>query len=60
MNESRDDNGEIKVDAEDHSMSFSFNRITTPPQNEEQRKYEMIQDVMGTPRSKPFLTVENT
>ena len=58
MNVSRDDNGEIKLDSEDHSISFSFNSITTPPQNEEQRKYEMIQDVMGTPRSKPFLRVE--
>ena len=57
---SRDDNGEIKVDAEDHSISFSFNRITTPETDEEKRKYEMIQDVMGTPRSKPFLRVEGT
>ena len=38
MNVSRDDNGEIKLDSEDHSISFSFNSITTPPQNEEQRK----------------------
>ena len=59
MNVSRDDNGEIKVDAEDHSISFSFNRITTPETDEEKRKYEMIQDVMGTPRSKPLLRVED-
>ena len=60
MNASRDDNGEIKLDSEDHSISFSFNRLTTPETNEEKRKYEMIQDVMGTPRSKPFLRVEDT
>ena len=59
MNVSRDDNGEIKVDAEDHSISFSFNRLTTPETDEEKRKYEMIQDVMGTPRSKPFLKIED-
>ena len=60
VNISRDDNGEIKLDSEDHSISFSFNRITTPETDEEKRKYEMIQDVMGTPRSKPFLRVEDT
>ena len=59
MNVSRDDNGEIKLDSEDHSISFSFNRITTPETDEEKRKYEMIQDVMSTPRSKPFLRVED-
>ena len=31
----------------------------TPETDEEKRKYEMIQDVMGTPRSKPFLRVED-
>ena len=60
VNVSRDDNGEIKVDAEDHSISFSFNRLTTPESDEEKKKYEMIQDVMGTPGSKPFLNVEDT
>ena len=51
--------GEIKLDSEDHSISFSFNRITTPETDEEKKKYEMIQDVMSTPRSKPFLRVED-
>ena len=51
MNVSRDENGEIKLDSEDHSISFSFNRLTTPESDEEKRKYEMIQDVMGTPRN---------
>ena len=60
VNVSRDDNGEIKVDAEDHSISFSFNRLTTPESDEEKKKYEMIQDVMGTPRSsKPSLKIED-
>ena len=35
-------------------ISFSFNRLTTPESDEEKKKYEMIQDVMGTPRSKPL------
>ena len=51
--------GQITLDSEDHSISFSFNRITTPETDEEKRKYEMIQDVMGTPRSKPLLRVED-
>ena len=49
MNVSRDENGEIKLDSEDHSISFSFNRLTTPESDEEKKKYEMISDVM-TPR----------
>jgi len=52
VNVSRDDNGDIKLDSEDHSISFSFNRLTTPPSDEEKMKYEMISDVMRTPRSK--------
>ena len=30
MNVSRDDNGDIKLDSEDHSISFSWNRQITP------------------------------
>ena len=37
MNVSRDDQGEIKLDCEDHSISFSFNRLTTPESDEEKR-----------------------
>ena len=51
MNVSRDENGEIKLDSQDHSISFSFNRLTTPESDEEKKKYEMISDVMHTPRS---------
>ena len=51
VNVSRDDTGEIKLDCQDHSISLTFNRITTPPQDEEQRRYEMISEVMGTPRN---------
>ena len=51
MNVSRDENGEIKLDSQDHSISFSFNRLTTPESDEEKKKYEMISDVMTTPRS---------
>ena len=48
MNVSRDDNGEIKLDSENHSISFSFNRITTPPSEDEKSRNEMIKDVMNT------------
>ena len=58
MNVSRDDQGEIKLDCEDHSISFSFNRLTTPESDEEKKKYEMISDVMGTPRNKPSSSME--
>ena len=53
VNVSRDDNGDIKLDCEDHSVSFSFNRRQiTPESDEEKKRYEMIKDVMGTPRNK--------
>ena len=51
MNVSRDENGEIKLDSQDHSISFSFNRLTTPESDEEKKKYEMISDVMQTTRN---------
>ena len=51
MNVSRDENGEIKLDSEDHSISFSFNRLTTPESDEEKKRYEMISEVMSTPRN---------
>ena len=59
MNVSRDDQGEIKLDCEDHSISFSFNRLTTPESDEEKKKYEMISDVMSTPRNKSPLKMED-
>ena len=52
MNVSRDDDGEIKLDCQDHSISFSFNRRQITPESEdEKQKYEMVKDVMGTPRN---------
>ena len=59
VNVSRDDNGEIKVDAEDHSISFSFNRLSTPPSEEENNRNKMISDVMNTPRNKTPLKIED-
>ena len=59
VNVSRDDTGEITLDCQDHSISLSFNRITTPPSNEEQKQYQMISDVMGTPRSKTPIKIED-
>ena len=52
VNVIRDETGEIKLDCHDHTVSLSFNRITTPPCEDEHKKYEMISDVMNTPRNK--------
>ena len=51
MNVSRDDNGDIKLDSQDHSISFSWNKQVTPPSQDEQYRNNMIQNVMGTPRN---------
>ena len=59
INVSRDETGEIKLDCQDHSISLSFNRITTPESDEEKKRYEMISDVMNnTPRNKPSSSIE--
>lgn len=52
MNVSRDDNGDIKLDSEDHSISFSWNRQITPEDKQEEHRNQMIKDVMKTPRNK--------
>ena len=51
MNVSRDDNGDIKLDSEDHSISFSWNRQITPEDRKVESTNKMISDVMSTPRS---------
>jgi hypothetical protein len=51
MNVSRDDNGEIVLESEDHSISFSWNRQVTPEDKKTESTNKMISDVMGTPRS---------
>ena len=51
MNISRDDNGDIKLDSEDHSISFSWNRQITPEDKKVESTNKMISDVMSTPRS---------
>ena len=57
MNVSRDDNGDIKLDSEDHSISFSWNRQVTPEDKKTESTNKIISDVMGTPRSKKQLTM---
>ena len=52
MNVSRDDNGDIKLDSQDHSISFSWNRSITPEDKKTESTNKMISDVMNTPRSK--------
>ena len=51
MNVSRDDNGDIKLDSEDHSISFSWNRQITPEDKKVESTNKMISDVMSTLRS---------
>ena len=52
MNVSRDDNGDIKLDSEDHSISFSFNRRQITPESEDEKtRNKMISDIMSTPRN---------
>ena len=51
MNVSKDDEGGITLDSQDHSISFAFNRIITPPTEDERYRNDMIKDVMNTPRN---------
>ena len=52
MNVKKDDDGEIVLESEDHSTSFSLNRQITPEdKNKEANRNRMISDVMSTPRS---------
>ena len=51
MNLSKNEDGDITLDSEDHSISFSFNRISTPESEEEKTKNQMISEVMKTPRN---------
>ena len=52
MNVKKDDDCEIVLESEDHSMSFSFNRHITPEdKDKEANRNRMISDAMSTPRS---------
>ena len=39
------------MDSQDHSISFSWNRIRTPPTDDEKNKHDMIQNVVMNTRS---------
>ena len=58
MNVSRDNEGAIVLDCQDHSISFSWNRNVTP-ESDEEKKYEMISDVMTSPRSKAPMRIDD-
>ena len=47
----KSDDGNITLESEDHSISFSFNKQITPETEEEKTRNKMISDVMATPRS---------
>ena len=57
MNVSRDSEGDIVLDCQDHSISFSWNRQITPEDQKEISRNEMIKDVMNTPRNKPSSSI---
>ena len=60
MNVSRDDNGEIVLESEDHSISFSWNRQITPEDKKTESTNNMIRDVMATtPRSKGQMAINH-
>ena len=60
MNVSRDDNGEIVLESEDHSISFSWNRQITPEDKKTESPNNMIRDVMvTTPRSKGQMAIND-
>ena len=50
VNVSRDDNGDIKLDTEAHSISFSWNRQVTPEDKDKESTNRMISNVIKTPR----------
>ena len=51
MNVKKDDTGEIVLESEDHSISFSWNRQITPEDQKVESTNKMISDVMNTTRS---------
>ena len=59
MNVKKDDDGEIVLESEDHSISFSFNRQITPEDKHKESTNKMISDVMGTPRSKKQIAIND-
>ena len=60
MNVKKDDDGEIVLESEDHSISFSFNRQITPEDKNKESTNNMIRDVMTTtPRSKGQLAIND-
>ena len=59
MNVKKDDDGEIVLESEDHSISFSFNRQITPEDKNKESTNKMISDVMGTPRSKKQMAIND-
>lgn len=59
MNVSRDENGDIKLDSQAHSISFSWNRQITPEDQKTESTNRMIRDVMGTPRNNQICSIND-
>lgn len=55
MSGSRDDSCDMKLDSEDHSKPFSWNKQVTPPSEDERSRNKMISDVMsGMKKNHPW------
>ena len=48
MNVVKNDDGDITLESEDHSISFSWNREVTPETEDEKTRNKMITEVMAT------------
>ena len=51
MNISKNEDGDITLDSQDHSISFSWNRQITPEDKKTDSTNKMISDVMNTPKN---------
>ena len=51
MSVNKSDDGDITLESELHSISFSWNKQITPESEDEKQRNKMISDVINTPRS---------
>ena len=59
MSVSKNDEGDITLESEDHSIQFSFNKQITPESEEDKTKNQMITDVMNTRSSKKQMRIND-
>ena len=59
MSVSKNDEGDITLESEDHSIQFSFNKQITPESEEDKTKNQMITDVMSTRSSRKQMRIND-